>query len=60
MARGVLQNGNISDDEMFRTFNMGVGLVAAVDRCSVDEALGLSTGAFVLGEVVQGSGVIFS
>ncbi|CAD7700299.1 unnamed protein product [Ostreobium quekettii] len=54
------KNGNISDDEMFRTFNMGVGLVAVVDRGSVDEALGLSTGAFVLGEIVQGSGVIFS
>ena len=45
---------------MFRTFNMGVGMVAVVDAASVDAALSAGLGAFVLGEIVEGEGVIMA
>ena len=45
------------DSEMFRTFNMGVGMVAVLPRADVDKALDAGIGAFVLGEIVQGEGV---
>ncbi len=32
--------GNITDDEMHRTFNMGIGMVLAVSRADVDSVLG--------------------
>ncbi|GAB4816639.1 hypothetical protein N2152v2_003685 [Parachlorella kessleri] len=52
--------GKVPESEMFRTFNMGVGLVAMVDRASVDAALSAGVGAFVLGEIVEGEGVIMA
>lgn len=45
------------DDEMFRTFNMGVGMVIVVPRSEVDTVLGLGIGAFEMGEIVEGRGV---
>ena len=54
----VLQAGNIPESEMFRTFNMGVGMVAVVDKGSVAAALALEPEAFVLGELVAGDGVL--
>ena len=53
-----LQAGNVPESEMFRTFNMGVGMVAVVDSASVDAALSAGLSAFVLGEIVEGEGVI--
>ena len=52
-----LQAGKVPDSEMFRTFNMGVGMIIVVPRSDVDKILGLGIGAFELGEIVQGSGV---
>jgi phosphoribosylformylglycinamidine cyclo-ligase len=50
-----------SEEETFRVFNMGIGLVLVVPR---EEAAGVTrlaasagTGAFVIGRVVEGSGV---
>lgn len=51
------QAGKVPDAEMFRTFNMGVGMIIVVPRADVDKVLGLGIGAFELGEIVQGSGV---
>jgi phosphoribosylformylglycinamidine cyclo-ligase len=42
---------------MFRTFNMGVGMVVVVPRQEVDALLALGVGAFEMGEVVEGQGV---
>ena len=54
----IQREGNISEHDMFNTFNMGVGMVIAVDKNDVDKALCvLETAgekAFVLGEVVRG------
>jgi len=50
--------GNISEHDMFNTFNMGVGMVIAVDKNEADTALealaDAGEKAFVLGEVVEG------
>lgn len=56
----IQRSGNIDDNEMFRTFNMGVGMVLIVDKVRMNDALNLKTGAFVLGRIVEGDGVIFS
>ena len=57
--------GNISEHDMFNTFNMGVGMITAVSKNDVDKALEVlkSNGedAVILGEVIEGSeGVVFA
>ena len=42
---------------MFRTFNMGIGMVVVVDPSDVDAALAHDTSACLLGKVVSGKGV---
>ena len=46
----VARRGRVADDEMYATFNMGLGMVLVVDR---DEVPG---GAMVVGEVVRQAG----
>lgn len=50
--------GGIERDEMFRTFNMGVGMVVAAAPEHADRTLEVLPGAFVLGSVVDGAGVV--
>ena len=57
--------GGISEHDMFNTFNMGVGMIAAVAKEDADKALEVLAAngedAVVLGEVVEGSeGVVFA
>ena len=57
--------GEISEHDMFNTFNMGVGMVAAVAKEDADKALEAlkanGEDAVVLGEVIEGSeGVVFA
>lgn len=52
--------GNVPEEEMFRTFNMGVGMVIVVSKSEVDKVLGAGVGAFVMGEIVPGEGVIMA
>jgi phosphoribosylformylglycinamidine cyclo-ligase len=51
--------GRVEDAEMFRTFNMGIGYVAIVDRDAADRATDVLTRAgetvYALGEVVAGT-----
>lgn len=51
----IARRGRVERDEMERTFNMGVGMVAVVDPADVDRALAVLTArhvpAWVLGEV---------
>src|SRR5436305_1986778 len=43
----------VDDDEMWRTFNMGIGMIAVVDEGSVATALRLLEGEiFVVGDIV--------
>ena len=54
------RTGRIADDEMHRTFNCGIGMIAIVPADSADRALGLLTAqgetAAVIGEVRAGHG----
>ncbi len=57
--------GNISEHDMFNTFNMGVGMVAAVAKEDAQKAIEVlkasGEDALILGEVVSGSkGVVFA
>ena len=56
--RIIQREGNISEHDMFNTFNMGVGMVIAVDKNDADKALDVlknaGENAFLLGEVVKG------
>ncbi len=44
---------HVDEGEMFRTFNMGVGMVLAVDKKNVDKVLSLSDG-YIIGEIKKG------
>ena len=47
--------GNISEHDMFNTYNMGVGMTVIVDKNDVDKAIAaLDCGAYVIGEVTEG------
>lgn len=50
-----LMSEHVERSEMYRTFNMGVGLVCICDRDSADSLL--SEGGFVMGEVTSKEGV---
>ena len=51
----VRSEGNVSDEEMHRTFNMGTGFVAALDPEAAD-SLAASTGGRVIGRVDASGG----
>ncbi len=54
-----MSDGRIDDHDMFNTFNMGVGLVVAVDPSEADKAIDVLRAngeeAYVIGEVVSGT-----
>ena len=63
--RALQEHGSVSDDEMFRVFNMGVGLVLYLARDGVEDALATLRAAgeqpWVLGSVRQGGdGVVLA
>ncbi len=56
--------GNISEHDMFNTFNMGVGMILAVDKADEEKALKVlaenGEDAVVLGKITEGGeGVVF-
>lgn len=51
----IQQKGNIATDEMYRVFNMGIGMVAIVDKSkAADFQSSISERTFVIGELVKG------
>ena len=53
--------GNIDDKEMYRTFNMGVGMVFVVDPKSlniISDALNTITPTYEIGKVVNGNNIV--
>ena len=58
----LMQEGNVPLAEMYRTFNMGVGMVAVVDPADADRALALLKAegeeAWRVGRVVRGDGTV--
>lgn len=49
------KRGNIAEDEMFGTFNMGVGMVVIVDQTDAEKVLNIIDGSAVIGEIQEGS-----
>jgi phosphoribosylformylglycinamidine cyclo-ligase len=53
----VQELGGVSDEEMYRTFNMGMGFAVVLRQADVDDALrALGPDAKVVGQVTDGSG----
>ena len=49
------KQGNISEHDMFNTFNMGVGMTVVVPKEDADRAIAaLDCGAYVVGEIISG------
>lgn len=56
---GLMQRlGNVTDQEMFRTFNMGIGMVLVCSESDSLEMLDRLGGAFVIGKLVPGKGEV--
>jgi phosphoribosylformylglycinamidine cyclo-ligase len=58
--RLIQERGSIAEEEMYRTFNMGIGIVLAVapaDADAVLSQLSSASGGLAVGEVVRGQGV---
>jgi phosphoribosylformylglycinamidine cyclo-ligase len=55
----VQEHGRVSDDEMFLTFNMGVGMIVVVSEDAVEDALETlrhaGEDAWVMGSVQSGT-----
>ncbi len=52
----IQEDGGISRDEMYRVFNMGLGMVMACDQSHVAEVLAQVPGSLEVGEVVEDAG----
>ena len=51
----IQEKGNISTEEMYRVFNMGIGMVVIVDKSvAADFQASISEPTFVIGELVEG------
>ena len=57
LFRLIRERGNIAEEEMYRTFNMGLGIVLAVVPADADAVRSKLPGALAVGEVVRGEGV---
>jgi phosphoribosylformylglycinamidine cyclo-ligase len=55
--RLIQERGGIDEDEMYRAFNMGVGLVLAIAPRDADSVLAQLPEALLCGEVIAGRGV---
>jgi phosphoribosylformylglycinamidine cyclo-ligase len=58
------QGGGVSDDEMLRAFNMGIGMIVACEARYQSEVLAMlqtngGSGSTVIGTIVDGSGVSY-
>ena len=50
-----LMSEHVAQDEMFRAFNMGVGMILVVKDEDVDAILAHQSDAYLIGEIVEGS-----
>lgn len=50
----LMKRGGIAEDEMFGTFNMGVGMVVVCDSAEVQAVLDLIPGSMLIGEITKG------
>jgi len=52
--RLIQERGNVAEDEMYRAFNMGLGMVLVCDPSDVEAVRAQVAEALVVGEVVRG------
>ncbi len=45
---------HVDRDEMFRAFNMGVGMILVVEETNVDKVLATAEGSYLIGEIKEG------
>jgi phosphoribosylformylglycinamidine cyclo-ligase len=57
--RLIQEEGGIAEEEMYRAFNMGLGIVLAVDPANVSDVQSKVPEAFVAGHVIAGDGVVW-
>lgn len=49
------KRGGVAREEMFGTFNMGVGMIIVVDEQKAEQVLGLLEDAYLIGEITEGA-----
>ncbi|WP_428739536.1 phosphoribosylformylglycinamidine cyclo-ligase [Sulfurimonas sp.] len=49
-----LMSEHVARDEMFRAFNMGVGMILVVEESNVDKVLSTAEGSYLVGEIKEG------
>jgi phosphoribosylformylglycinamidine cyclo-ligase len=49
------RTGNVDPAEMYRVFNMGIGMIAVTNRNTARAFCGDNSGAFVIGEIRESS-----
>lgn len=58
------KTGNISDHDMFNTYNMGVGMVVIVPKSDAEKALSVleavNEKAYILGEIISGDKIVIA
>ena len=50
----IQKEGNVPEEEMFKTFNMGVGLIIVADKDNAERILELIEGSRIIGKLVEG------
>lgn len=57
----IMKKGNVDKMDMYKTFNMGIGLVLAVDKADKDKTISLlkelNEDGFVIGNITKGEGI---
>jgi len=58
----IKEKGNVLEEEMFRTFNMGIGLILVVDKRDAERTVALlkekGEVPYVIGEITEGEGKV--
>lgn len=55
----IQKHGSVPDEDMYATFNMGVGMVLVIDPKNQDAILREAKDAYRVGEVIEGKDVLF-
>jgi len=58
VMREIQEIGNIPEKEMWKTFNMGIGMIAVIKRDSVETAVKILNDVVVIGEIKRGTGKV--
>ncbi|MEA1958268.1 MAG: phosphoribosylformylglycinamidine cyclo-ligase [Chloroflexota bacterium] len=49
----IQQEGNVAEDEMYKVFNMGIGMIVVCGPADTDALLGELSGGMVIGEITE-------